>query len=302
MDRRAVLQSVAIGAGAAALSSAAAAPSQRRLRRAPPFIETRDGERLFMRDWGEGPPLVFLAGWTISADFWAYQMTPLADQGMRCIAYDRRGHGRSSQPDGGYGFDSLADDLAEILDTLDLHETTLVGHSMAGGELARYTSRHGDRRIARLIFVAPTTPFLRRAPDHPEGIDPIVFDRVRATLHREYHKWLADNTAPFFTPGTPSSLVDWARTLSWGAGMRAAIACHRSMTETDFRRDLAAVRKPTLVVHGDADASAPVDFTGRRTAALIPGARLQIYEGAPHGLPLTHAERLNADILSFVRS
>ncbi|WP_437877122.1 alpha/beta fold hydrolase [Sorangium sp. So ce513] len=268
---------------------------------AGPFVEAQDGALLFYRDWGAGKPVLFLSGWALSSDMWGYQMLDLVDNGLRCVAYDRRGHGRSSDPGRGYDHDTLADDLAAVLEQLDLREVTLVGHSMSSGEIVRYLSRHGDRRIARVVFLAPTTPMVLRAADNPDGLDRQLVEQVRATIRADYPGWLDDNAPPFFVDGTSPGMREWVRHLMLHCSMKAVIDCHRAMAEADFRDELRRIRVPTLVLHGDRDASAPLALTGQKTAALVPDSRLVVYEGAPHGLFVTHRERLSRDLLAFAR-
>lgn len=311
MDRRDMLKSAVVagvGMGFAATSPQAMAagpvPSVPAARfPAASFLRTRDGVDLFYRDWGTGKPVVFLSGWALCSDMWNYQMVPLSQQGLRCIAYDRRGHGRSSDPGRGYDYDTLADDLASVLEALDLRDVTLVGHSMASGELVRYLSRYGDSRVERVVFLAPAaTPFLLKTADNPDGIDASAFEYFRTqVLLRDFPRWMADNAPPFFVPETSSEMRDWIMGLMLRCSMKALIECNRSMTSTDFRAELPRIRIPSLVIHGDKDASAPIELTGRRTAQLIPGCRLEVYEGAPHGLFITHMERVNADLLAFAR-
>lgn len=268
-----------------------------------PFVRTRDGERLFYRDWGTGAPIVFVAAWALPAGMWDYQMTALAGEGFRCVAYDRRGHGRSSQPGGGYDYDTLADDLAAVLEALDLRGVTLVGMSMAGGELTRYLTRHGSARIARVVYLATAaTPFRTKTADNPAGIPAEAFEGfIRQQLQRDFPQWIEDNRAPFFLPDTSRPIQEWVRGLMLGHSLHALVACTRSMVGTDFRAELPAIRVPALVLHGTRDASAPIEITGRPTAALIPGARLVEYDGGPHGLFVTHRDRLTADLLAFAR-
>jgi len=271
---------------------------------AGPFVTTADGNLLFYRDWGKGQPILLLAAWALPSDMWAYQMVPLYESGFRTIAFDRRGHGRSTDAGGRYDFDTLADDLAAIIDTLDLNNVVLVGMSMAAGEIVRYLSRHGSERIARLVLVAPAaTPFLMRTPDNPGGIPAEVFETFRSTgLLRDYPRWLEENRAPFFTPSTSRDMQEWVRAMMLATSMKALVECNRSSTSTDFRAELRRVDRPALIVHGDRDVSAPLALTGRPTAALIPSARLEVYEGAPHGLFVTHMDRLTRDIAGFARS
>ena len=266
-----------------------------------PFVVTRDGQHLFHRDWGTGRPIVFLAAWALPSAMWDYQMTALVEDGFRCVAYDRRGHGRSSQPGGGYDYDTLADDLAAVLDALDLRDVTLVGMSMAGGEITRYLTRHGRARSPAWSTCPP--PRRRIAPGRPTtrtASRPRCSRRSSASqLLRDYPQWIDDNRAPFFLPDTPRPIQEWVRGLMLGHSLKALVDCTRSMATTDFRAELPRIRVPALLVHGTRDASAPIEVTGRPTAALIPGARLDVYEGAPHGLFVTHRERLTADLRAF---
>jgi len=308
MDRRDVLKSTVGLAGtaiAAAMgeSSTSQSPGSVRGRLRMPYIDTPDGQRLFYKDWGTGAPIVFLAAWALPSDMWDYQMMPLSDQGLRCIAYDRRGHGRSSIAGNGYDYDTLADDLAAVFDELDLQQVTLVGMSMATGEIVRYLTRHTARRVARLVFVATAaTPARLQTADNPNGIpaDRAEWFRRRVLL-RDYPNWIEENRQPFFVPETSRPMQEWVRGMMLRTSIKAVIECNRSMTTADFRRELSGIALPTLVIHGDKDVSAPLDATGVPTAKLIPGARLMVYEGAPHGLFLTHMDRLTGDLLSFAK-
>jgi len=310
MDRREILKStVAVAAATSALRMMRVEAWQPQggstalAGRSGPFIQTRDGQRLFYKDWGKGAPVVFLAAWALPSDMWDYQMVPLSEQGLRCIAYDRRGHGRSSHAGDGYDYDTLADDLAMLLDSLDVREVTLVGMSMASGEMVRYLTRHGAGRIGGLVFVATAaTPFPTQTADNPHGVPAERFEFFRRNLLlRDYPKWLEDNRRPFFAPDTSPQIQEWIRTLMLGTSMKAVIECSRSMSSTDFRTELAKIRLPALVIHGDRDISAPIDLTGGPTAKLIPGAELKVYEGGPHGLFVTHMARLTEDLRSFAR-
>jgi pimeloyl-ACP methyl ester carboxylesterase len=230
---------------------------------------------------------------------WDYQIVHLVDRGCRCIAYDRRGHGRSSQPGNGYDFDTLADDLATMIEELDLTDLTLIGHSMAGGEIVRYLTRHGDDRVARVALLGPTLPFFMKTADNPNGIDKSVFEAARAAWRKDFRKWLDDNTAPFFVPETSPGMVKWLIGLTEQSSLKAMIDCNISTTETDFRPELPAINVPTLILHGDKEASVPLALS-LETAALMPNCRLEVYEGAPHGLFITHMERVNADLAAFI--
>src|SRR5262245_2306963 len=308
MNRRDILKSTIGVAGAALIADAAQAetaqPGPSAIATRGPFIETRDRQQLFCKDWGSGAPVVFLAAWALPSDMWDYQMVPLSEQGLRCIAYDRRGHGRSSHAGVGYDYDTLADDLAAVLDAFDLQQVTLVGMSRAGGEMVRYLTRHGDRRIARLVFVATdATPFRLQTVDNPGGIpvDRAEFFR-RQMLLRDYPNWMEENRQPFFVPETSRQMQEWVRDMMLRTSMKALVECNRSMTSTDFRPELPQITVPSLLIHGDKDVSAPLEVTGRPTALLIPRARLEVYEGAPHGLFLTHMERLTRDLVAFAKS
>jgi non-heme chloroperoxidase len=232
---------------------------------------------------------------------WDYQMVEFADQGYRWIGFDRRGHGRSDRPLGGYEYDTFADDVASVISALDLRDLTLVGHSMAGGEIVRYLTRHGSARVARIVLLAPTTPYLMRTADNPNGVPQSTFEALRASWRRDFPKWVADNTAPFFVPETSPAMMQAFAALLMQCPVQVAIACNKALTTTDFRADLAKISVPAVVVHGDRDASAPLVLTGKPTADLIPGCRFKVYQGAPHGLMYTHMEMLNTDILQFIR-
>jgi pimeloyl-ACP methyl ester carboxylesterase len=227
-------------------------------------------------------------------------MAPLSEAGFRCIAYDRRGHGRSADPGRGFDYETLAEDLADVLNALDLTGVTLVAHSMGSGEAVRYLRRHGGQRIARLALVGAILPFLAKTPDNPDGTDAAVWEGFRRNvLQKDFPQWLDDNARPFFVADTPVGMVSWVKNMMLGCSMKAVVECNRAVTTTDFRAELPRLQLPTLVIHGDRDASAPLDFTGRRVASLIPGARLEVYPNAPHGLPLTHSGQLNRDLLDF---
>lgn len=267
-----------------------------------PCIKTRDHLRLFHRDWGTGHPVVFVHSWGVDSGLWQYQMAHLASQGFRCIAYDQRGHGRSD--DAGTGFDSntLADDLAAVIETLNLQDVTIVAHSMGCGTVVRYLTRHTAARISRVAFLAPSIPCLRKGPSNPDGIDPTFFEETYAAWSKDLPGWLAANARPFFTPETSDAMVAWGVQLCQRSSLKAALDCGRMNFEADFRSELPAIRIPVLVVHGDADASAPLGLTGRKTAELLPAAKLLVYEKAPHGLMFTHTDRVNADLAAFLRS
>lgn len=269
-----------------------------------PFVNTENNAPLFYRDWGTGEPVVFCAAWALSGIAWQYQMIGVVDSGRRAISYDRRGHGRSDDA-GEYDYDALADDLAAVLERLDLHGTTLVTHSMGSGEAVRYLSRHGAARVDRLVLVAPTTPFLLKTPDNPDGVDASFFAERRDEWRRDFAQWIAANEAAYFGDGLPGCSVspllrDWTKADMLSTSLHAVLEFQRSSVATDFRDELTKLTVPTLIIHGDADASAPLPLTGSRTAALVPDSTLIVYENAPHALYLTHRERLNRDLLAFI--
>ena len=272
-----------------------------------PYLNTADDTALFFRDWGHGDPVVFVHGWGLNSDMWEYQLPALADRGHRCIAYDRRGCGRSDQPGDGYDFDTLADDLAAVLEHLDLRDVTLVSHSMGSGEVARYLARHGAERIARVALISPTLPYLRLDESNPEGVDPARFDEIVAALRADRPGYLANLAPAALGVGLPgvevsSALAGWALGLFMSSSPKASIDTVRTHTETDLRDDMASFTVPTLIVHGDRDALVPIEVSGRRAAGMIRGCRLVVYENASHWPFITHRERLNAQLAAFARA
>jgi non-heme chloroperoxidase len=270
-----------------------------------PFIETGDGTRLFYKDWGTGEPVLFVHGWVLGADMWEYQMTPLAAHGLRCIAYDLRGSGRSDQPGNGYNADNLAGDLATVIRQLDLQQVTLVGHSMGSAQIVRYLSRYHADRIARVAFVATTLPFLLQTDDNPDGVDAASLEATPAAVGDDRPRFAAGVADLWFGTGLPDvavspELQQWLIGLFLQASPWAAIEMYRALTSTDFRADLAAVEVPTLIVHGDSDAMSPFEISARRTAAAIPHSQLELYPNASHGLFVSHRQRLNADLIEFI--
>ena len=270
-------------------------------------IETRDGTRIFYDDWGSGRPVVLIHGWPLDADMWEYQRPALTEAGFRTIAYDRRGFGRSDKPWSGYDYDTFADDLKHLLDHLALEDVTLVGFSMGGGEIARYMSRHGGARVAKAVLVSAVTPFLLKTDDHPDGVERAVFQGMIDGLREDRPHFLGNFFKTFFGAGVfhspvSAEIVQWSLSLAMLASPRATTACVQAFGETDFRADMPAFRVPTLVIHGDGDQTVPIDVTGRKAAEAIPGSTLIVYEGAPHAVPMTHAERLTGDLLAFLRA
>jgi len=269
-----------------------------------PYFET-NRTRLFFQDWGTGRAVVFVHGWAVGGGCWEYQMVPLSRQGLRCIAYDQRGCGRSDDPGIGFDYDTLADDLALLIEHLGLRDVALVGHSMGGGVIARYLARHGDGRIDRIVLAGTTTPFPLKAADNPTGFEPAMVETLIGRLMADRPKYIADIAPGFFGAGREGcaaspEMMRWAIDLAMAASPLASVEMLRTNATTDQRKEIAEIRVPTLILHGDADESCPVDLMARATAALIPGSRLEVYAGAAHGLMLTHADRFNADLVEFL--
>ncbi|MEC3918544.1 alpha/beta fold hydrolase [Nocardia sp. CDC160] len=270
-----------------------------------PFVETRTGTSLFYRDWGTGRPVVFCSAWGMDSVEPRGVMAELVAHGFRAVSIDRRGHGRSDDPGLGYDFDTLADDLADVLDHLNLYDAMLVGHSMGGGEIVRYLTRYGSARVERLVLVAATLPFMMQTADNPDGVPGAVAEALRTSWRHDLATWLVDNADPYIGVGLPGCDVptvarDAVLASIYGTSRQAAIECNRAVVETDFRAELPEITLPTLIIHGDSDASISLELGGRRQAELIPNSELIIYENGPHGLYLTHGERLTADLLAFL--
>ncbi|MCP3726846.1 alpha/beta hydrolase [Paraburkholderia sp. CNPSo 3272] len=268
--------------------------------RQPGYIRIDDDTALHYRDWGDGAPLVFLSGWTLNADMWNYQCAPLAAAGFRCVAYDRRGHGRSSDPGRGYDYDTLADDLEAVLAARGLERVTLVGHSLASGEIVRYLSRYGSRRVAAIVLVSPaSTPCLLKSADNPGGLDASLFEASIEEMLTSFPDWISRRAEAYFSPGTSHAVIQWTADMMLDTSLYGAAQLSRVQMVTDFRRELAAIDVPALVLHGDCDASAPLEITGRPTAAALEHATLKVYEGGTHGMYFNHAARVNDDIRAF---
>ena len=270
-------------------------------------ITTTDGTQLYYKDWGAGQPVVFSHGWPLTADAWENQMVFLASQGYRCITHDRRGHGRSSQPWTGNDMDTYADDLSELIEALGLNGIALIGHSTGGGEVARYVGRHGTRRVAKAVLMGSVTPLMLKTDANPGGLPMKAFDDIRVGVAADRSQFFRDLTTPFYGANRPGAEVSQGvRDAFWLQGMQGGLpnelACIQAFSETDFTADLQKFDVPTLILHGDDDQIVPIGASALRTAQLIPNATLQIYAGGPHGLADTHKERLNADLLAFLKA
>lgn len=269
-------------------------------------ITTRDGTRLYYKDWGTGTPVVFSHGWPLSSDSWEAQMMFLASRGYRCIAHDRRGHGRSSQPWNGNDMNTFADDLSELIEKLELRGVGLVGFSMGGGEVARYVGRHGTKRLAKIALISAVPPLMLRTDANPGGLPISVFDALRhGSLADRSQLYLDLASGPFFGANRPDAKVSRGMIDSfWLQGMQAGhkntFDCIKAFSETDFTEDLAKFDVPTLIVHGDDDQIVPIGAAALCSAKLIKRSTLKIYTGAPHGLLCTHKDRLDADLLEFI--
>jgi non-heme chloroperoxidase len=269
-------------------------------------FKTSDGTNLFYKDWGTGPVVVFSHGWPLSSDAWDSQMQFLATHGYRVIAHDRRGHGRSDQTWQGNNMDQYVADLAELLDHLDVRDAVLIGHSTGGGEVARYVANQGAARVAKAVLVSAVPPIMVKSANNPNGTPLEVFDGIRQSVLKNRSQFYLDLTLPFFGYNRPHAEVsEGVRQSFWLQGMMGSIKgqydCIREFSEVDYTDDLKRIRVPTLVIHGDDDQIVPIDAAGKRSAELVPNARLKIYAGAPHGLPITREDELNRDLLAFIR-
>ncbi len=270
-------------------------------------VITRDGTEIFYKDWGIGPPVVLSHGWPLDADAWESQMVFLAARGYRCIAHDRRGHCRSSQPSGGNDMDTYADDLAALFEALDLRGVTLVGHSTGGGEVTRYVGRHGTGRVARMVLVSAVPPKLLKSAGSPNGLPMELFDELRAKIAADRSQFYRDFTAPFFGANRPGAQVsDGICDAFWLQSMRGSLKAHleciAAFSETDFTEDLKKIDVPVLFLHGSEDQIVPIDASARVAVKLVRGATLKVYEGSPHGVAATQPGIVSADILAFIEA
>jgi non-heme chloroperoxidase len=269
-------------------------------------LTTKDDTRIFYKDWGKGRPIVFSHGWPLSSDIWDEQLFYFASNGFRAVAHDRRGHGRSSQPWNGNDMDTYADDLAAVLESLDLRDAMLVGHSTGGGEVTRYLARHGTRRVSRAVLVGGIPPLMLKTPANPGGLPISVFDDIRSNVLTNRSQFFKDLSAPFYgTNRSTSKVPQGARDQFWllgmQAGLKAAYDCVRAFSESDFTDDLKKIDIAVLLIHGDDDQIVPIDDSAKLAVKLLRRGVLKVYEGGPHGLWATHREQFDKDLLAFAK-
>ncbi len=270
------------------------------------FITTQDGTNLYYKDWGQGRPVVFSHGWPLSSDAWEAQMVFLAEKGYRVIAHDRRGHGRSGQPWQGNDMDTFADDLEDLLKKLNVKDVTLVGHSMGGGEIARYMRRHGTKRVAQAVFIAAVPPYMLKSAKNPDGIDKEVFDDMREKVKADRSQFYQEFSSPFYnfnrlTTRKHQSIMDGFWFQAMQGSLKSHWECIEQFSETNFMEDLKKIDVPTLFLHGDDDQIVPLKASSALAEKLVPNSKLKVYEGGSHGLCVTSADQVNKDLLDFLK-
>lgn len=274
------------------------------------FIKTHstnsiDSINIFYQEYGKGIPVIFIHGWPLNHEMWEYQLLELSKHNMRCIAYDRRGFGKSDRPWKDYDYDTLADDLNELINQLNLTDVVLVGFSMGGGEVARYIGKYGSDKISKVVLISSVTPFRLKTADNPDGAEKQTFADTIHKIETDRPAFLAEFAKKFFgvdatNQSVSKEILDWNQTLCLMSSAKATIDCVHSFSETDFRNDLKKINIPALIIHGDADKIVPIDASGNKTAELIPHAKYIVYKNAPHGLFITEKEKLNADLIDFI--
>jgi non-heme chloroperoxidase len=315
MKRRSVLRNMVGGAVAVAqMPRLHATTTTEKLSQEPsvgetgPYVSVDPTVRLFYKDWcipanrlnPKVRTALFVHGWASNCDIWQYQMNDLRGRGVRAVAYDRRGHGRSSDPGSDYDFDVLAHDLAKIIEQLDLKDIVLVGHSMGCGEIVRYLSKYGDSRISRIVFVATSLPFGLKTDDNPDGVPKSEFVVVRNEITHDFPEYVRTIARGFFGPKVTDSCVDWGIRMCDRLSLPALIGTHIANAEADFRSELQLIEKPTLIIHGDSDVYCRLDATAQSVHRLIPRSQLKVYEKGPHGLMISHMDELNRDLFNFI--
>ncbi|WP_300378218.1 alpha/beta hydrolase [Henriciella sp.] len=272
-----------------------------------PYIKGANDTEIYVKDWGDGRPIVLIHGWPLNADSWEYQAVKLAEEGFRVVSYDRRGFGRSAQPWGGYDYDTMSDDLAAVISSLGLKDATIAGFSMAGGEVSKYMSRHDGKNVKKAALISSIAPYMLQTDDNPDGAPGDVFEGIKDGLRKDRQDFLRNFFNDFYGQGTDAGGVSQAQ-LDWTWGMamlaspKATLDCVDAFGRTDLRPDMEAFDVPTLVIHGTGDQTVPIDPTARKAAELIKDATLKEYEGAPHGLTATHADKLTGDLLELLKA
>ena len=264
-----------------------------------------DSINIFYQEYGKGTPVIFIHGWPLNHEMWEYQLLEISKHNIRCIAYDRRGFGKSDRPWQGYDYDTLADDLNELITQLNLSKVVLVGFSMGGGEVARYIAKYGTDKIAKVVFVSSVTPFRLKTEDNPDGSEKLTFDTTIHKIETDRPAFLSEFGKKFYgveekEQAVSQAILDWNQNLCLMSSAKATVDCVRSFSETDFREDIKKITVPVLIIHGDADKTVPIKASGDKTAAMLPHAKYIVYKNAPHGLFITEKEKLNADLISFI--